>query len=114
MKTICLAVIALIFIPAVAEAQPNCKKGKPCGNSCIAVSKTCRIGTAEPEKKPVLSTAGTSIPDGAKWVADDRGTIYYKVGCFIAVSLPPEHRRYFKTEDEAKAAKLVRSTEKSC
>ena len=23
----------------------NCKKGIPCGNSCIAVGKTCRIGT---------------------------------------------------------------------
>lgn len=26
----------------------NCKKGIPCGNSCIAVGKTCRIGSYAP------------------------------------------------------------------
>jgi len=24
------------------RSGPNCKKGKPCGNSCIAWNKTCR------------------------------------------------------------------------
>ena len=36
------------------EAQRNCVKGKPCGNSCIAASKTCRIGT--PSSTPTTST----------------------------------------------------------
>ena len=27
---------------AVADASANCKKGKPCGNSCIALDKVCR------------------------------------------------------------------------
>ena len=26
------------------RARPNCSKGKPCGNSCIARNKRCRIG----------------------------------------------------------------------
>jgi hypothetical protein len=25
-----------------AEAKPHCVKGKPCGNSCIAMDKVCR------------------------------------------------------------------------
>jgi hypothetical protein len=30
--------------PAAATAKPkNCKKGKPCGDSCIAMSDTCHI-----------------------------------------------------------------------
>lgn len=24
------------------SSSPNCKKGKPCGNTCIAWNKTCR------------------------------------------------------------------------
>jgi hypothetical protein len=26
-----------------AKAAPNCKKGKPCGNTCIAKDKECHI-----------------------------------------------------------------------
>jgi len=29
------------------SSGPNCKKGKPCGNSCISRDKTCRIGLIE-------------------------------------------------------------------
>lgn len=27
---------------STTRAKPRCKKGKPCGNSCIAMNKTCR------------------------------------------------------------------------
>lgn len=27
--------------PADGGGHPDCKKGKPCGNSCIAMNKTC-------------------------------------------------------------------------
>lgn len=36
-------VIVLAVLIAAAPAQAKvCKKGKPCGASCIAVTKTCR------------------------------------------------------------------------
>lgn len=36
-----LIVILLFSFESLAK---NCKKGIPCGNSCISVSKTCNIG----------------------------------------------------------------------
>ena len=47
MRAIVLALL-LSLVPIVADAQRNCVKGKPCGNTCIARDKTCRIGTAPP------------------------------------------------------------------
>lgn len=39
------AILALLlFGPGLAHAK-NCKKGKPCGGSCIAASKTCHVGS---------------------------------------------------------------------
>ncbi|MFQ2818895.1 MULTISPECIES: SH3 domain-containing protein [Aeromonas] len=37
-----LSLLILLISPAHAK---NCKKGQPCGNSCISWSKTCRINT---------------------------------------------------------------------
>ena len=33
-----------------SEAK-NCRKGQPCGNSCISWKKTCRIGSSSYDKK---------------------------------------------------------------
>ncbi|MCU7905261.1 MAG: hypothetical protein KZQ76_05265 [Candidatus Thiodiazotropha sp. (ex Epidulcina cf. delphinae)] len=38
-----LIVLVLFGISDTIHAR-NCKKGKPCGNACIASGKTCRIG----------------------------------------------------------------------
>lgn len=35
-----LLTFLVVFVLACATG-PNCKKGKPCGNTCIAKSKTC-------------------------------------------------------------------------
>lgn len=37
--------LALALVPAPVFAAKHCKKGKPCGNTCIAVGKTCHVGT---------------------------------------------------------------------
>lgn len=34
----------------------NCKKGIPCGNSCIAVGKTCRIGSGTSSTYKIIHT----------------------------------------------------------
>jgi hypothetical protein len=44
-----------------AEAQRNCRKGIPCGNSCISASKVCRVGgpSAAPAAAPLYPAAPT-------------------------------------------------------
>lgn len=37
--------IITILLSTTIEAK-NCKKGQPCGNSCISWKKTCRIGNS--------------------------------------------------------------------
>jgi len=44
MMRILLALILFVFIPLDgADAQKNCKKGIPYGNSCISATKTCLL-----------------------------------------------------------------------
>ena len=56
----------IIFVLAICLAftsfshAKNCRKGIPCGNSCISANKTCRIGSYAPapvstETKPTIS-----------------------------------------------------------
>jgi endonuclease YncB( thermonuclease family) len=37
------ALVVLLAAPSSASAQRHCSKGKPCGNTCIARDKVCRI-----------------------------------------------------------------------
>ena len=53
-RTMILVICLTLLGTTSLEAQRNCVKGKPCGNSCIAASKTCRIGT--PSSTPTTST----------------------------------------------------------
>jgi len=39
-KTIIIATTAFALL-AAGEAMARCKKGQPCGNSCISWEKTC-------------------------------------------------------------------------
>ena len=36
--------ILILFFPLISNAK-NCRKGIPCGNTCISANKTCHIGT---------------------------------------------------------------------
>lgn len=119
-----LVLLALISIAAPLEAQPNCKKGKPCGNSCIAQNKTCRIG-ATPAPAPsadaraaglVDLSAGVVKDNERAWVAFRDGSIYYRnvMACEPArVPVKPE-RVYFKSAADARRAGLSASREAGC
>ncbi len=104
LSALAAVVVASAVLTIPAQAQKNC------------VDKTCRIGTAEPLAAVARPTTshGSASSDSAKFVYDSRGVTFYKVGCFIANSLPAEYRRYFKAEADAKAAGLTRSKEKGC
>ena len=124
-------VLNLAVVPD-AEAQKNCRKGKPCGNTCIAANKTCRIGTAAPAPDPTpavplpatatdtatpeLATAGVlpSTAAAAPWVGSSRGRTYYRRGCSQAGRLAPQNLIYFQTEAEAQRAGYQRSRSRGC
>jgi hypothetical protein len=54
-----ITLAAIAMFPAVASAQKNCKKGTPCGRSCIAAGKTCRIASPAPAKTPTTTATPT-------------------------------------------------------
>jgi hypothetical protein len=39
-----IALVALLIVSGSAEAQKNCTKGIPCGNTCISADKVCHVG----------------------------------------------------------------------
>ncbi len=114
-----LLLLALVSagIPVSAHAQKNCKKGIPCGNSCIAANKTCRIGTTPaPSKADTMRVVEGSIRTArtGDWIASSRGTTYYKAGCSGANKLSPANKIHFKSEDEARKAGYHRSATRGC
>ena len=118
-RLIVLVVAALIAFPGAAEAQKKCVKGKPCGNTCIAVNKTCRVGTPSytppPSQTPPAAAAARADPgDSLPWVASSMGEVYYKRGCSNANRLAPANRIYFRTEEQARRAGYRRSTSRGC
>lgn len=132
---IIVAAVFLLILAASADAQPNCKKGIPCGNSCISATKTCRIGTpaGEPATQPAKRPADTPDPereaflrrlrgqvdaqvliDGGPFLGSVDGNIYYVTGCATATKLSFDEIVYFKSEQEAIAKGYRRSRAKGC
>ena len=73
MRYTAIAVLTLGLSAFSLEAQKRCVKGIPCGNTCIAANKTCRIGT------PSGSASGTSqLAVAAAPVAVDYRFIVYE------------------------------------
>jgi hypothetical protein len=102
---------ALMSSPSL-EAQKNCRKGIPCGNTCISATKVCRIGggsaTAETSVTPLAPNSE------ARWVASSRGQKYYLSTCSAARRLSPANRIYFKTEEDAQEAGYTKSATRGC
>lgn len=117
---------ALLAIPFPAWA-PNCKKGQPCGNSCISWSKTCRIGTpaatspataagfrsglAAPEASTMPAAKG-SLSQG--WAGSIADAVYFDARCPAARDLHPDNTVHFNSEAGAKAAGYRRSSTPGC
>jgi hypothetical protein len=111
--------------PVWVHAQKNCKKGIPCGNTCIAANKVCRIGAISPAPAPLIdaratpeaSVASLAVKDlNAPWVAFKDGSIYYRnvMGCEVARVPVRAERFYFKSEEDAKRAGFNASREVGC
>ena len=114
------AVAALLLAPGPGSAQPNCKKGIPCGNSCISASKVCRIGqapapdTAKPAPRSPAPTAAAAVSTDSSWVASFADGVFFKAECPAALDLAPANRRYFRSEQLAAAAGYRRSKVPGC
>lgn len=118
MRRALLLLSMLFFVVPVASAQKRCKKGIPCGNTCISAAKTCRIGTPTPapqiEQRRIVPSTDQAADSAAPWVASSRGKTYYMAGCAGAKQLAPATRIGFKSEEDAKKAGYRRSTQKGC
>lgn len=103
------------------EAQPVCRTGKPCGNTCIARNKTCRVGTGTARAAPSVPTspapptaARPAVPEGSQYVASSRGRVYYWIGCAAWRSLSPANLRYFPSREAAETAGYTPSRSAGC
>lgn len=133
MPRVFLSCLGLLMIAtSVAGAQPNCKKGKPCGNSCIAANRTCRVASSPPSPRPVPSPVGQPLlsrPESAAttraeappapavdtllpWVVSATGATYYASACSGAESIARETRLYFGTEENLKRLGMTRAPAK--
>lgn len=126
MRVCILAFVALLAVEVQdAEAQRNCKKGIPCGNTCISATKTCRIGSqpAQPtkaeESAAVARLFGTPEPPPipptfGPYVGSIDGNIYYSINCRTAWKLSEDERVYFPSEENAQIRGYRRSRAKGC
>jgi endonuclease YncB( thermonuclease family) len=113
------AALGLLLSAAPGEAQKNCSKGKPCGNTCIARNKVCRVGSGSARSAPrsprsAPAAQAVSIPEGARYVASARGQVYYWTGCSAWKSLSRANLVWFEGAGEAAAAGYRPSASKGC
>ncbi len=65
--------VGLLLTSVAADAQRVCKRGIPCGNTCIAANRTCRVGPAKPDTgaaNPVTSAAAKLAPESDRKPVD--------------------------------------------
>jgi hypothetical protein len=122
---------ATLFTTAPLNAQKNCHKGIPCGNSCISASKVCRIGSpaAEPMPRydppsgnthptyvaPTAVISATPVAASAEldqWSGQPHGRVYYRASCQAAKELPEPI--YFRTAADAERLGYRRSQVPTC
>jgi len=68
-------IVSLLLASTTADAQRVCKRGIPCGNTCIAANRTCRVGPGKAAGAPqgaadsiaskAATVLGRAIPDSA-------------------------------------------------
>jgi hypothetical protein len=66
-------IVSLLLTSVTADAQRVCKRGIPCGNTCIAANRTCRVGPGKAAGAPqggadtvalkAATVVGGAIPD---------------------------------------------------
>lgn len=67
----------LLALPLPTAAQRNCTKGKPCGDTCIAVNRTCRVGSGSARQgtTTVRDTSRATPPPASSLMGSSAGTV---------------------------------------
>lgn len=140
MQRIVFALAALLVATSL-HAQ-HCKKGVPCGNSCISASKTCRVGqgtawggpsSTDPTTKsaettkPARRTSSTwpdvrLVTEGGRAVADTSAPFvasptlktYFAKTCDAAKLVPAQEAARFRTREAAELAGFAKSPAPGC
>jgi hypothetical protein len=113
----CALVVMSITVPSRVAAQKNCTRGIPCGNTCIAANRTCRVGTTRSAvpRAPSSPPVAARVSEGrAQYVASRRGKVYYRKGCRAAAALAPQNVITFASASAAAAAGYRPSTQAGC
>lgn len=120
MSRLLILLFALLLTDAgAADAQKRCVKGIPCGNTCIAATSSCRVGTGNADQapasaRPTPSSSAVRIPPEAVYVASSRGRVFYPAACSAWRSLAPGNLIWFRSAEEAIAAGLTPSKSPGC
>ncbi len=131
MRCIIGVVVLTLFAAVPGATQPNCKKGKPCGGTCIAQNRTCHIESrpaSEPrtsERQPTANaapvqslyapapaSAAAPVDSLLPWVISVTGGTYFASACSGAESIVPANRMFFRNEENLKRAGMSRATAK--
>jgi hypothetical protein len=67
-KGLLIIMFAFVLMNSTAEAR-NCKKGKPCGNSCIAKADVCHKDAGTATAAPAVAPAPAAAAPAAQAVA---------------------------------------------
>jgi endonuclease YncB( thermonuclease family) len=116
-----VALCFTILSVSTAIAQKRCVKGVPCGNTCIAASKTCHVGqgtavsgrTPDPVQTPPAATTRSSMSRSStsgtngEYVAIRGGSYYFWAKCSLAKGLDGPNLVYFRDREEARRAGLT-------
>jgi endonuclease YncB( thermonuclease family) len=74
----------------------------------------CSGGPPPAPPAGTAATATATAPDGMRFAASSRGTVYYAVACEAWKRLDPGNVRFFATVEEARAAGLRPSSQAGC
>lgn len=116
-KLTLLLLSLLVCATTPLVAQKNCKKGKPCGNTCIARDKVCHKdtpGSPAPTNAPPPVPLSTGAEASAPWVASPQGHTYYKNTSSCRGGQQLKSKIYFRDEKAAEAAGYTRSKQSTC
>lgn len=118
-----IALLALLVAAGATDlaGQRRCVRGIPCGNTCIAANKTCRVGSGTatsarpPTASSTLRTARTvTVPSGALYVASPAGRTFFATRCSAWRNLLTGDLVWFDTAAEATEAGYQPSTTAAC
>jgi hypothetical protein len=70
-----LLIFSLNIIYINAEAR-QCKQGKPCGNACIAIDKTCRIDKKQKETTINIIYSWRDLKTGTLYISSKKPEWY--------------------------------------